>query len=350
MTSPTAAPADREQQALGQQQPRHAPARRAERQAHGQLALPRRRAREKQIREIRAGDEQDQADGPEQHERRGPDIPEQRRRPWRRRQPPVLVLRKLRLLGLLDAPGDRVELRVRLRERRVRRKPRQNVELPDVARNGQRIAAPGNPEIGADEHQARRHDADDRRGPAADANRAIEDRGIAAEARLPEAMADDRGRWTVRSELLRREAAAEMRRHADHWKQVVEQERREDSLRHVATRDVAVAEIERTSVREAPARPDVEVFGRRQRLDVVRFGRELRKGDADRHQPIRLRIRKRLEHETVEHAVDETVAADGEPEREDCDRREPRTTNELPERVAQVLEERIHLGPLSRLR
>ena len=49
-------------------------------------------------------------------------------------------------------------------------------------------------------------------------------------------------------------------------------------------------------------------------------------------------------------SVDETVPPDGESKRDDCNHREPRTTNELAERVAQVLEERIHLGPLSRLR
>ena len=171
---------------------------------------------------------------------------------------------------------DRRELGVGLLHRRARSETREHVELADVASNGQRISTPWNPQVGADEDEPWRHDADDRHRASADADRAAEDCGIAAEAALPEAMADDRGGRTIRTELLACEAAAQCRRHADHRKEIVEQQSREDTLGHVAARDVAVAEIERAGVREAAGRPDVEVLGRRQRLDVGRLGRELR--------------------------------------------------------------------------
>ena len=337
---------DREQQAFSQDEPHHTPSRRAERETDGQLALPRRRPREEQVREVGAGDEEHQPDGAQQDECRRPHVFEQRRRPWRRRQLPVLVLRKRPLFRLLDSPGDGRELGVGLLERRARRETGEHVELADIARDGQRIAAPRNPEVGPDQDQSGRHHANHRRRAAAHANRAVQDGGIAAEAALPEAMADDRCRWTVRTELVRGKAAAQGRRHANHRKQIVEQQRREDTLGHVTAGDVAVAEIERAGAREAARRPDVQVLGGRQRFDVDRFGRQLGERDAHRHQPVRLRIGKRVEDEPVEHAVDQAVPADREPEREDRDRREPRTANELAERVPEVLNERIHLGPL----
>ena len=144
-------------------------------------------------------------------------------------------------------------------------------------------------------------------------------------------MADDRRGRTVRAELLLREASTERRRHADHRKQIVEQKRREDPLRDVAARNVAVAEIERAHVREAASRPDAEVLGRRQRFDISRLGREFWECDADRDESIRLRIGERVENEPVEHAVDQAVA-DGEPS-ESGYRREPGTAGELAERA-----------------
>ena len=68
--------------------------------------------------------------------------------------------------------------------------------------------------------------------------------GIATEARLPEPVADDRGRRARSAEFLAGEAAAERRAHSDDREEVVEQQRRENTLGDIAARDVAVAEIE----------------------------------------------------------------------------------------------------------
>ena len=52
----------REQQALGEQLPEHAPAARADGEADGDLLLPRRGARRQQAGEVGAGDQQHQSD------------------------------------------------------------------------------------------------------------------------------------------------------------------------------------------------------------------------------------------------------------------------------------------------
>ena len=77
--APQTAPNRRDQQALGQQLADDAPARRADRQPHGDLALARGGARQHQVREIRAGDEQHEAGrGEQQPQRRLVGPPERR--------------------------------------------------------------------------------------------------------------------------------------------------------------------------------------------------------------------------------------------------------------------------------
>src|SRR5262245_47008336 len=100
-------------------------------------------------------------------------------------------------------------------------------------------------------------------------------------------------------------------------------------------------------MRKCPVRTDVEVLGWRQRLDVGGVAGDLRKRDADGDEPVRLGIRERMKNEAVEHPVDQAVAADGQRERQHGDSCESRPANELTHRVAKILDERVHLGPLS---
>ena len=145
-------------------------------------------------------------------------------------------------------------------------------------------------------------------------------------------------------ELLAREAAAERRLHPDHRERIVEQQRRKDALGDVAAGDIAIAEIEGGGRGEGSTRLDVCVLGRRQRLDVARVRGQLRKRHADRYQAIRIRIRKRMEDEAVDHPVDQAVAADAESEREDRDQREQRLPDELPRGIPHVLEQGVHFS------
>ena len=69
-TTPSAVPVDREQQALREQLAEHAPAPGAERGANRQLALPARRSRHEQMRNVRARDEQHQPHRVRQHHER----------------------------------------------------------------------------------------------------------------------------------------------------------------------------------------------------------------------------------------------------------------------------------------
>ena len=87
---------------------------------------------------------------------------------------------------------------------------------------------------------------------------------------------------------------------------------------------------------------DVLVFGGRQRLDVSGVGRDFRECRANGHQPIRIRIRKRIEDEAVEQSKDQAVAANRQRQRQHRDGGKAGTPDELPARVAKVLHERFH--------
>ena len=112
-----------EQQALGQHLTDDAAARRADGQAHRDLALARGRAREHQVGEVGAGDEQHQAGGREQQPQRRLVVAAQRGDAGRRRRtaPSLKVEVVLRVLGavarrqrlLEDRTGDRRKLRAR---------------------------------------------------------------------------------------------------------------------------------------------------------------------------------------------------------------------------------------------
>ena len=71
---PEHAAGQREQDAFGQQLPDDAAASRADGRADRDLALAARRAHEQQVGDVRARDQQDEADGAEQDPERRPDV------------------------------------------------------------------------------------------------------------------------------------------------------------------------------------------------------------------------------------------------------------------------------------
>ena len=109
-------PADRrqarEQQALNEQLPNQAQPAAAERGAHGKLALPRRRAHEQQVGDVRAGDQHHEADGAHQRQNHRPDVGDEilvhRLEP--QEEAGGLLDRKL----LAQTRGDRVNFLLRL--------------------------------------------------------------------------------------------------------------------------------------------------------------------------------------------------------------------------------------------
>ena len=204
----------REHEALAEQLPRQPGARGAERQAYAQLVAPRRRAREQQVGDVGAGDEQHEADDDHQRGERPLIASAQSRAAGRRRvererflQVVLLVVLApvLRHGGLAHLRLDAAQRRLRRLERLVGSQTDHHVQ-PPVRAAIERALLAANERLGAerdgdverapdvDAEEPGRRDADDRERHAFDHERPADDVRRAAEAPLPEGVADHRDR------------------------------------------------------------------------------------------------------------------------------------------------------------
>ena len=180
----------REQQALDQELPDDLEPRRAEGEAHGDLRLPRRGARQQHVRDVGAGDQQDEADRDEQHREAEPRVADdallERHRPARRGSCPERRFSRAvtRSTSAWAAAGSTPGF--------SRAKTRRLLPLAAVAPAVERQRRPQlrlrRPE--RREHEARRHHADDRVGSPSRRIARPTMSAVAAEPLLPQAVAD----------------------------------------------------------------------------------------------------------------------------------------------------------------
>ena len=202
----------------------------------------------------------------------------------------------------------------------------------------------------------RRRDADDGEGRAIERQRLADDRRVASQAALPEAMADDHDRRRLLV-VFGREPAAERRLDAEQREVVAGDHLRRDLLRLGPAAPVQLREGERRHPGEhlvLVAEVLVVEMRERQVARVALVEHE------DRHQPVRLGHGHRLQQDDVDHAEDRGVRADAEREGERRDDGEGRALRQHAKAVAQVLEhkrasggsglDRVRIGQFARLR
>ena len=189
-----------EHEALGEQRPPQGAAAGAERGAYGELALAADRARQDQVGDIRARDDEDHRGGSEQHEQ---DRPRRRRNliAQRTNTQPHLGPRRVGI-GMLDhhcfMRGR--QLRARFLDRGAWRETAEELRHP-VRTTGDHQRAEmmrARDDVGDDLRVGRiRHrrleDADDRRGARAEADGPADHGRIAGKCRAPEAVRQDGG-------------------------------------------------------------------------------------------------------------------------------------------------------------
>ncbi len=343
----------REEQSLGGELPREPPAVRAERPPHGHLAPPRRPAGEQQVRDVRAGDEEDEADGGQQHQQRGPDRTEDDRRQRLDEDPPrrVVGIRALEVGGnrgelLLCRAGTRSEPRHHEdRMRRARERLRCLLERQPHVDGGTRAAirerAPvvgGGENLEDPEVRAALHDPDHRGRAIVDPDRLTDDRRIAAERARPEPVADHDDRRPALRRLLGREPASRNRVHAEHREQIVRHLERLKPGRLAAIRRVVhlAAHEEGDLLRALAALLVVEEVRERGRLArrarvAIRFPED--------GEPIDVANRRAPQEHGVDHAEDGGVGADAERQRQKRHDRETGIGGQQPQRVAEILPE-----------
>ena len=322
----------RQEQALGEQLSNQPPPARAERHADGHLALPRARARQHQVRDVGAGDEQEQRHRAEQH----PDVPADRARErlGEGQQADAPLVGKLGWIALLEVRDDRPQIGFRLRGADAGLQAPEQVHAAHAFDGLAPLERDRQVDVGAAPHEALRHHADDRAVDVVQAQLAAQDVGITAELPLPEAITQHGHRLRPRPGVRCGWRPPEDRRHPHHVEGVEGAVIAAKTLRiaipgpqHVADRRGDHPFEDRAALGEFE-----ELVGR-----VAGPPAALRRvRDAHARQVGDVLVGERVEHHGVEHAVDGRYRHDAETERQHGEDGEPGRPCQPPRAVADV--------------
>ncbi len=326
---------EREEQVLHQQLDQQPPAARADGDPDRDLAAPGERTRQHQARDVGAGDNQQQPDGPGERPGARAEVAHQ-------------------LLAQRDRVGrDDLLLVARVPDRLLRA---QQVGLALCGRHAglepadpvAGVALAVVPELGRERHvaahaarevDAARHHADHGARDAVEPQRLAEHVALPAEAVLPEPVADDDDLRAFRTILLRREEAAEDRLHAEHGREVVGdlralQPERVRAVRGVEAGALVVGDRLELALLTAPLvevgvvdSHHVEVPARRTLVDV--------------DEPLGLGERQRPQEEAVDQAEDGDVRRESEGEHRHHQRAGEPLAQQRAKRVTQVVSDHV---------
>jgi hypothetical protein len=347
-------------EALDQPLPHDRVAAGAEREANRHLLLARGAARQQQVGDVRARDQQHQTDHAHQHENRRRELLTQIGSSFlARAQEQVLadeaLAEALRRVGdllellLVDLPVDHVHRRFRLLRRHARLQPRHDRQPAAAAvlqvvpgRRHLRLHHHRHEHVGAfaddDAVEARRRDADDRHRLAVERHAAVEDRRVAIEAPRPVAVGEDDHRMSAwRAVVVLREGAADVRAHAEDVEVVAgdqlavdafglavgdERERRREAREDAVEHGILIAEVAIHRIREGALVESASL----ERARAVEDHEPLGRGDG-----------KKPQEDLVGQRKDRGVGADAEGERQHDDHGERRRFDEGADGVAEVL-------------
>src|SRR5215510_7099850 len=219
--------AEREQQTLGQQLADQSHPAGAQRRANRHLFLTRRRARQQHVGHITARDQQQQADGGGDRVKRLAKLPDQAVNPTDDLDAEVLGI----VVGIDLRQPPRYQLYIGLRLLGGDAGLQFRLKHPEIA-VGARVAAlyrPDYPNVRAQLGEARRHDPNQRRRRPVERESLAQNARIQVEALDPQFVGHHEDRRRARLGVVRRDAAAELRRHAQEAERV--------------GRDIAAAEL-----------------------------------------------------------------------------------------------------------
>ena len=204
---------DREHDALDQQLPDDSPSGCTERDSHGNLSRPLRRPRQQQVRDIRARNQQDEADRPQERVDDQLDL-------WPRDAIVVAddrctkILVRVRVVGC-QSRDDGVDLAARFRQRHAGRQTTDHLQVADTALgllNRRRQHREREPHVVVERKlHFRRHDRDDGEQPIVDLDHVAEDLRVRRVPALPDAVTQDDDRFGARLVVGTPEVATELR-------------------------------------------------------------------------------------------------------------------------------------------
>ena len=319
-----------------------------QRRTHRVFLLPLKPTGQQKPGDVGAGDEEDQRDRAEERHEQLPPVAIQDVGNWRCRGRQALQARiradepganrgrlRLRLAGRCPTPepGNNIssgQFRARLVRRHREPEVHAGVEVVVWLARGAGIGK---------KTKSRRHDADHRQGGghAADANRLPDDVRIAVEFSLPEVIAEN-DRRRRRLEVLSlgiQELAAENRLHPQHSEVVRADDHPTQRLTPVVPdQEVEAPPIHGRSLERTSLAPRNPVPGRR----PFRGGLTVEPCRSQEHQPVRFRIGRRREKDTLNQPEHGRGGANPEAERRNGERGKAGILSELSECVAKILE------------
>ncbi len=309
------------------------------RRTDGQLALTPCRPREQQVGDVRTRDQEHERHGAEQHQQRRPHLTGCRI-PHRHDRNAFLRVHPLGV-GFAKLLADDLHLRLRARNGHAWLQPPGDIEVvaligtvrlrlqrkPDV-RFGVRLKAP-------------REDADDCVGHAVQQDWPPEHLVGAAEAGLRHGITDHGHGRAVRQILALREGATRDWRNAEDLEVV----RGDVETLHRLGR-IARAHVHRKSpeIVQRHGVEDIVLPPRHVLGDGIRIADAGAKLAAELHDSVGLRVRQRLEEDSIHDREDRCVGADAEGQRRQSNGGEAEVPAHRAQGVAQIGEERFHLG------
>ena len=300
----------RQEGALGEQLADQAAAGGAQRQPHGDLAPAPGGARQQQTGDVGAGDEQDEGDRAGEQQEEGPGIGHHALLQAHQLDPVVGGVL------LAQVGGHRLGLRPRPLEVEPRPQAGDDAEEVETPRRPFGVELERHPDVGlvAEREPAGEH-ADHGDRLAVEDDGATDDRRIAGEAPLPEAVADHRHPGRRRRLLVGVEQATGHRLHPQHRQQSGRGADTVEPLRLAVPGEVRAPPRHRRHGREDPVLPaPVEVLRVRHR----RVG-ERRLDVANQQQPVGVRIGEGAQQDAVDEAEDHGVGADSQRQRQNRD-------------------------------
>ena len=336
------------QHSFGQQLAQDAPAAGAERHAHRNFFLPGDGARQQQIRNIDAHDQQHQRDRAREHQQRGPDIAYQavvqaQNTSLRARS------RSAELLGVggLQSPVHQGQVRRRALGRDSLLQTRNSgIEIGPVAGLGRRFGHRDQQGRGLvlGKLEPAGQDSGDGVQLAIERHPPGEDRGVTAESPHPEGVRDQRDCATARRRVGGRQIASDERRHSEHAQKTRRRELHFQLLRLAVPRDRKLAaRIGGESIE------DGRLIAPHRILEIRHVeAEEVVFADVDRRdEAAGVPIGQGTQQHGIDDAENRRVGADSESGGQDRHRREAAVMVQHPAAVAEILHEAVqpHAAP-----
>ncbi len=355
----------REQQALDETLTDDCAAARTERNPDRDFLLPRGAAREQQVRDVGARDQQHHADHAHQHQNGRGEFSAQIRSPFRTLAQKQMFRHEAlaerfrrggRLFDLLfvDLPVDHVHRRFSLLARDARLDARHDGQPPAAA---VLQIVPGRRHLRFHHHrhhhvrvladddavEAWRRDADDGHRRAVEGDGTIDDRRIAGEAAHPVVVTQDRHRISARRlVVVWRQRAADVRADGEDVEVVPGHELTADALRlsvgHQRERRGKACD---DAAEHRRLIAEVAVHRVREGAVVERASLKCA-GSVEDHELLRISYGQQAEQQLIGERENRRVRADAERDRQDHDERERRRLQERASRVANVLRQMGH--------